>query len=127
MFGGKTTRMLAALERYQYQHRTTILFKPKVDQLPELHKQLGRDYDDRVLPSIGNEVLKTVVARYTAAALLQQREKVSAEVREAIVERSKAFFIELDDISITHLNYGKEFAKAIEEKQVAFQDAERQK
>ena len=24
MFGGKTTRMLAALERYQYQHRSTI-------------------------------------------------------------------------------------------------------
>ena len=58
---------------------------------------------------------------------MQQREKVSSEVREAIIERAKAFFIELDDISITHLNYGKEFAKAIEEKQVAFQDAERQK
>lgn len=31
MFGGKTTRMLAALERYQYQHRTTMLFKPWMD------------------------------------------------------------------------------------------------
>ncbi|MBL97488.1 MAG: hypothetical protein CMF52_06685 [Legionellales bacterium] len=32
MFGGKTTRMLAALERYQYQHRKTILVKPKIDK-----------------------------------------------------------------------------------------------
>lgn len=31
MFGGKTTRMLAALERYQYQHRETMLFKPWID------------------------------------------------------------------------------------------------
>lgn len=31
MFGGKTTRMLAALERFQYQNRTTMLFKPKID------------------------------------------------------------------------------------------------
>jgi len=31
MFGGKTTRMLAALERYQYQNRTTMLFKPWMD------------------------------------------------------------------------------------------------
>ncbi len=31
MFGGKTTRMLAALERYQYQNRTTMLFKPHMD------------------------------------------------------------------------------------------------
>lgn len=32
MFGGKTTRMLAALERYQYQNRVTVLFKPKIDK-----------------------------------------------------------------------------------------------
>ncbi|CAK8997605.1 unnamed protein product, partial [Durusdinium trenchii] len=32
-----------------------------------------------------------------------------------------------DDIAITHLTYGKDFARAIEEKQVAQQDAERQK
>ena len=32
MFGGKTTRMLASLERYQYQKKNTILFKPKMDR-----------------------------------------------------------------------------------------------
>ena len=32
----------------------------------------------------------------------------------------------LDDVSITHLTFGREFAKAIENKQVAQQDAERQ-
>merc|ERR1719172_526541 len=33
----------------------------------------------------------------------------------------------MDDVSIIHLTYGKEFARAIEEKQVAEQEAERQK
>merc|ERR1712217_654862 len=33
----------------------------------------------------------------------------------------------MDDVAITHLTYGKEFARAIEEKRVAEQDAERQK
>ena len=32
MFGGKTTKMLAALERYQYQNKNTMLFKPSVDK-----------------------------------------------------------------------------------------------
>ena len=32
MFGGKTTRLLADLERYQYQNKKTILFKPSIDQ-----------------------------------------------------------------------------------------------
>jgi len=31
MFGGKTTRLLSALERYQYQNKSLVLFKPKID------------------------------------------------------------------------------------------------
>ena len=104
-----------------------LLFRPNVEQLPKIHSQLGPDYDERVLPSVGNEVLKAIVAQYDAAQLLTLREKVSREIREAIVERCRAFDILLDDVAITHLNYGKEFAKAIEEKQVAEQEAERQK
>lgn len=104
-----------------------LLFKPDVEELPTLHKRLGPEYDERVLPSIGNEVLKAVIAQYNAEQLLTMREKVSKEVRDAIVQRAKAFHILLEDVSIIHLNYGKEFAKAIEEKQVAEQEAERQK
>merc|ERR1712226_1234250 len=59
--------------------------------------------------------------------LLTHREHVSKEIREAIVARAQQFNILMDDVSITHLTYGKEFAKAIEEKQVAEQEAERQK
>ena len=36
------------------------------------------DWDERVLPSIGNEVLKAVVAQYNAEQLLTQRDKVGA-------------------------------------------------
>lgn len=36
------------------------------------------DWEERVLPSIGNEVVKAVVAQYNAEQLLTQREKVSS-------------------------------------------------
>lgn len=38
-----------------------ILFRPVVNELPKIYTNLGLDYDDRVLPSITNEVLKAVV------------------------------------------------------------------
>jgi len=104
-----------------------MLFKPIITGLPEIHTTLGQDYDERVLPSVANEVMKATIAQYNAEQLLTQREQVSQEIREAIVIRAKTFNILMDDVSITHLTYGKEFAKAIEEKQVAMQDAERQK
>ena len=31
MFGGKTTRLIAALDRYQYQNKSILLFRPKID------------------------------------------------------------------------------------------------
>ena len=50
---------------------------------------------------------------------------VSHKIRSALVQRSDEFDIVLDDISITHLAFGREFTLAVEMKQVAQQEAER--
>ena len=102
-----------------------VLSRPQEDFLPDIFSQLGLDYDERVLPSIGNEVLKAVVAQYNAESLITKREMVSREVREALTKRAGEFHIKLDDVAITDLKFGKEFTAAIESKQVAEQDAER--
>lgn len=104
-----------------------VLFRPDSEHLHNLYRTLGMDYDGRVLPSIVNEVLKSVVARYNAAQLLTQREQVSQKIRDTLAERCKDFYIVLDDVSITDLHFGPEFTKAIEEKQIAQQQAERAK
>merc|ERR1712113_816190 len=102
-----------------------ILFRPKPDALPNIYTTLGQDYDDRVLPSITNEVLKAVVAQFDAGELITQREMVSASVNKELTARAQQFGIILDDISITHLTFGREFTQAVELKQVAQQEAEK--
>ncbi|GMH06823.1 hypothetical protein Nepgr_008663 [Nepenthes gracilis] len=104
-----------------------VLSRPDVVRLPYIFQHLGLEYDDKVLPSIGNEVLKAVVAQFNADELLTERPRVSALVRESLVRRAKDFNILLDDVAITHLSYGAEFSKAVEQKQVAQQEAERSK
>jgi len=122
------------------------MFRPDQRHLATIYRSLGTTYDERVLPSIGNEVLKATVAQFDAAELITQREVVSARIREDLLKRAGEFNIVLEDVSLvrisssqppvqgdehkltrfcecvqTHMTFGKDFTQAVEQKQIAQQ------
>ena len=98
-----------------------MLFRPKEKKLAELYRYVGLNYDERVMSSIVNEVVKSVVAqvitnnrKYSALQLMSQRDQISNKIRKQLEERASMFFIVIDDVSITELHFNREYTEAIE-------------
>lgn len=104
-----------------------IIHKPYVSNLQTLYRDLGYDYAERILPSIVNEVMKSVIATFNAEELLTKRSKVTTDIGGQIKKEALKYNIVIEDVSILNLGFGKEYSKAVEDKQVAKQESERAK
>lgn len=104
-----------------------ILEKPDVDSLRKLYLDQRQNYAQRILPNLTHETVKAVVSKYNPDQLIMQRENVSLEIRQGLVNKAKEFNIIIQDVAIIHIEFSKEYRQAIENKQVSQQMAERAK
>ena len=103
------------------------LYKPNSSNLSEIYDELGQNYDNKVLAPILKECAKQVIAQFNAQQLLSQREMVSAQIKNSLRERLGNFYILIDEIAISSMSFSREYEKAIEDKQISQQKAERMK
>jgi len=101
------------------------LTHPMESMLPNIAKNIGPDFDSKILPSLTNETLKSIIAQYNASQLITMRQEVSNQIRSDLTRRCADFYMVLDDVAITELSFSQQYTAAIESKQVAQQDAQR--
>lgn len=94
-------------------------------RVKEIHQRVGPLFGLKLIDPAVQEVFKATTARYSASELITNRSEVKNEAFIAVKERLGKYGIIVDDLSIVNFRFSAAFAKAIEEKQVAQQNAER--
>ncbi|MCC3407061.1 MAG: prohibitin family protein [Microcoleus sp. PH2017_10_PVI_O_A] len=80
---------------------------------------------ERIIDPAVEEVLKAVIAKYTAEEIITKRGEVKAGVDDSLTLRLLAYHIAVDDISLVHVHFSERFSDAVEAKQIAEQEAKR--
>ncbi|MEG4812181.1 prohibitin family protein [Microcoleus sp. F8-D3] len=80
---------------------------------------------ERIIAPAVEEVLKAVMAKYTAEEIITKRGEVKAEVDNCLTLRLVTYHIAIDDISLVHVHFSERFSDAVEAKQIAEQEAKK--
>ena len=101
----------------------TVNYHPSVESIHYLYKEVGLDYENRVIQPAIEEVVKQVTANYNAEELITKRPLVKSDIEVEIAKRLHEFDIQTDVVSITDFQFSSLFAQAIESKVEAEQKA----
>jgi len=101
----------------------TVNYHPSPESINVLYKEVGLDYENRVIQPAIEEVVKQVTANYNAEELITKRPQVKSDIEIEIGKRLNAFNIITDIVSITDFQFSQLFAQAIESKVEAEQKA----
>ncbi len=93
----------------------------------KMHQTVGEFYKDKVISPALSETFKGASAKYNASELITERATLKKDVYDQLRDRLEKYGVVVDDVSITNFKFSDSFAKAIEDKQVAQQNAERAK
>ncbi len=117
---------IAASKNMQTVHTTvSVNYHLDPNQLAELYAKVGLDVENKVINSRIQEVVKAVIAKYTADELLAQREAVKHEISELLTKQVLQYnvIVETGGVQITNFEFSSAFVQAIEDKQIAEQNA----
>ncbi len=101
----------------------TVNYHPEKEMIHYLYKNLGLDYENRVIQPAIEETVKQVTANYNAEELITKRPLVKADIQDEITDRLNEFNLATEVISITDFEFSLLFSQAIESKVEAEQKA----
>jgi prohibitin 2 len=106
----------------------SILYHPDPIHIAELHRLIGPDYEAKIIRPAGRSVSRTAVAKYTVIDVYgAKRTALQDEIASDLKALFEKNYLILDGLLVRNVDFTPEFKQAIEQKQIAQQEAERKK
>ena len=106
----------------------SVIYNAIPDEVWKLHQQVGPDYLNKIIRPVIRSIARNTIANYPVAQLYSgKRLEVQNEIQDKVKLELAKFFINAPESLIRSVTFSEEFSKAIEQKQVALQEAERMK
>lgn len=104
-----------------------VNYRVDSSSVDQLYKNIGMNYESTVVSPAISECMKAVTAQYTAEELITKRSEVSAAMKEFLQQKLADKYIVVDSFNVVSFDFSDAFNKAIEEKQIAEQNAQKAK
>ena len=100
-----------------------VNYRVNQDHVADLYQKIGMSYESTVINPAISECIKSVTSRYTAEELITKRTEVSEEMKNFLQKKISEKYILVDSFNIINFDFTDAFNTAIEEKQIAEQNA----
>ena len=87
----------------------------------KIYKEIGVDYYNTVMAPRIQEVVKSVIAKYTAEDLIESREALSVQITDELIEQLGAYNIVVVSTAVEDIDFSDSFPASVEDKVVAEQ------
>jgi regulator of protease activity HflC (stomatin/prohibitin superfamily) len=106
--------------------RVTINYSIDPNDVQDLFRNVGTDWFDRLVPNRVQQAFKETTVLYKTVDIAPNREKIKQQTQQKLQTSLARYSITINDVNIENLAFDEAFTKAIEQKQVATQEALRQ-
>ena len=103
--------------------KVALNFRIDPSKAPEIYKNIGKNYQMIIISPIIQETVKAKTAKYKLEELTRNREEVKAAITVALTQKLQDKGLIVTEVSLTNFAFSAEVQAAIENKQVAAQNA----
>lgn len=104
----------------------SVRFHIDPTRVTNLHREIGPDYINKVVrPEIRNQIRLAVSAYPVTEVYTEKRSEIQNQTQENLKRKFNTSYLILDEVLIRNIRFSPEFEKAIEQKQIAQQEAQR--